>query len=288
MKKVLFIINPKAGKGKGNSLEQLIFANINPYEFEVEISRTREAGHATHLARSAAQEEVDIVVSCGGDGTLNETATGLVGSQTALSLLPLGSGNGLARHLGIPMGVEKALQHFNHGQLQPLDCIRLNDYFVFNVAGIGFDAQVAHAFAKLTGRGFGNYVKAVFKEYGQSSEAAFIYDKGNGKQTEKAWLLSICNSNQFGNNFRIAPKASVSDGLMDVSFLRKIPMYQFPLQAHRLYRGSIGKSPYYKSFQTEKLEIYLDKPTPAHVDGEPIMLEGKLELSMGEQLKVWC
>lgn len=288
MKKVLFIINPKAGHGKGNGMEQLIFANINPYEFEVEISRTREAGHATHLARSAAQEEVDIVVSCGGDGTLNEIAQGLIGSKTALSLLPLGSGNGLARHLKIPMNIQRALQHFNHAQYQDLDCIKLNEHLVFNVAGIGFDAQVAHAFANMPGRGFGNYVKAVFKEYKLSAEIVFLYEGANGKQTQKSWLLSICNSNQFGNNFRIAPKASVNDGLMDICFLKKIPFSQFPIQAHRLFYGSIGKSSYYKTFQTNKLSIYLDAPTLAHVDGEPIMLEGIVELSMGEKLKVWC
>lgn len=265
----------------------MIFSHVNPALFHAEISRTRDPGHATRLASAAAAEGMDIVVACGGDGTVNGVASALAGTQAALSILPLGSGNGLARHLGIPLATETALRNFNHGTMHMLDTISLNGRLAVNVAGLGFDAQVAHAFAHMPGRGFRNYARAVWKEYSRSKEQVFSVETEAGHTQHTAWMLSMCNSSQFGNNYRIAPAASSSDGLMDICLLRKIPLLQLPVQAHRLYWGSIQNSRYYTTFQTSNLTLHLPSPMPAHIDGEPCILQGQVTVCMGPTLQVW-
>jgi len=287
MKKIRFIINPKSGTGRKNNLHGLIKEFIDSEKFDVEICFTNAPGHATVLAKEAVEKLYDIVVAVGGDGSVNETAKALTGSPTALGIIPTGSGNGMARHLGIPVNPGKSLKLYGNFKVDTIDTLMVNDHFCIGTIGVGFDAHVAHLFAHAAKRGYSTYVKLVLTEFSTYKDQRFsiIVD---GKSYEKdCFLLTFANSSQFGNNAMIAPNADVKDGIIDISMIRKFPAYMAPSLIYRLMNNSINHSKYFDSLRGEKIMIKNSSCIKGHIDGEPVEFNSDIQISVNRlSLKV--
>ncbi|MCK6649852.1 MAG: YegS/Rv2252/BmrU family lipid kinase, partial [Bacteroidia bacterium] len=215
-KKICFIVNPVSGIGRQKVIEKLIDQLLDRTLFEYEIQYTKAAKHATELAKDAALRNFDIVVAVGGDGSVNETAKGLIGTKTAMAIIPAGSGNGLARHLKIPIDIKKAMEVINMGVISTVDSIRFNDETFVNVAGIGFDAHIGWEFAKFGKRGFSSYLKVIMREFPKYKARKYELEIDGKTIYPEAFLISFANGSQWGNNAYIAPTADISDGIMDI------------------------------------------------------------------------
>lgn len=268
-KQVQIVINPISGVGKQKLIEPLIQKHLNTTLFEYEIIYTERPGHIIEMAQNAAKDNIDIFAVVGGDGSVNEAAKGLKNSNTAMAIIPSGSGNGLARHLKIPMDLEDAIKTMNRLQFQKIDTVDLNNETFVNIAGIGFDAHIAHEFAKFGKRGFSSYVKVVMRElpkFKRQKVSIFI----NGEQLERdVFLMSFANGSQYGNNATIAPGADLTDGLLNVIVLKKISVVGFIPMVYQLFYNKAENSSYIEIFKTTKLEV-IQQQTIAHLDGEPI------------------
>src|ERR1051325_8729292 len=215
-KSILFIVNPISGVGRQKVIEKLIDRYLDKKKYEPSIAYTRARAHAIALASEAAQNDFDVVVAVGGDGSVNETGKGLVGTNTGMAILPTGSGNGLARHLGIPMKLEKAMQVINEGRIMSIDTVKMNNERFFGMAGIGFDAHIGWEFARFGKRGFSSYVKFFLREFPGYRAQKYELTLDGKKIEREALLISFANGSQYGNNAAIAPNADIGDGLMDV------------------------------------------------------------------------
>jgi YegS/Rv2252/BmrU family lipid kinase len=267
-KKVFFIINKYSGTGFKQSLEGRIIDFCAAQKWEAVLEYTRHRGHATQLAQQAVMDEFNLVVAVGGDGTVNETAQGLLNNQTPLAILPKGSGNGLARHLGIPMSIPKALDSLAESRSVAIDGMLINGRWSFNVSGIGFDGHVAGLFEKDRRRGLIGYTKLTLREFVRFKEfkgRALIDGKTT---TTETFLIAIANSSQFGNNARIAPKASVTDGLMELTLLKKIPVASAIGFARKMFDGTLDQSRFVTSYRAARFVLDLEHPMAYHIDGE--------------------
>lgn len=233
------------------------------------IKVTSHPKQASEFTREAVQQSFDAVIAVGGDGTVNEVARELVHTNTALGIMPCGSGNGLARHHKIPFDHRKALQVILDNRLTHHDAIRINDHLSVNVSGIGFDAHVAHLFGKNGKRGFSSYVKLVLKEFNDYKESLITIETAGATVEYKMMLTAIANGSQFGNNARIAPLADTNDGLADISVVRKMGLLQLPEFFYRVFTGNTVKSPHAVCLQQSEYTISCENALPLHIDGEP-------------------
>jgi diacylglycerol kinase (ATP) len=266
---VLFIVNKFSGKGYQSAVEGKILQVCEKQDVECSIEFTQGRGHATELARNAASDKrFDCVIAVGGDGTVNEVAQGLVHSTTPMGIIPKGSGNGLARHLRIPVDVQKSLTALFKSQLISMDTFRMNGKLSLNVSGIGFDGHIANLFAKDKKRGLQGYTKLTLNEFLQFKEFEAEIETEEQTIKRKAFVIAIANSSQYGNNARIAPAASVCDQLLHINILKKVPPYRLDF-LYSFFYGKIDKSPFCEVFQTNKMTIRLNKPMSFHIDGEP-------------------
>lgn len=287
-KRVRFIVNPISGIGRQKTIETLVPQHLNLSLFDFDIQYTKAPKHATELAQIAAKENIDIVAIVGGDGSVNEVATGLVNSSTAMAIIPAGSGNGLARHLKIPVNLKKAIQLLNSGKSVLMDSANLNQASFFNVAGVGFDALIAHEFENYGKRGLWSYIKLFFREYPKYDERDFKITINNKIITKKAFLISIANGTQFGNNAIIAPNASINDGLLNVVIIKNIGWYNFLYVALRLFLKNIDRTRYCETITTSSLSIE-QSDRFAHIDGDPISTGNKIDIKLNpKSLKVIC
>jgi len=268
LKGALFIINKFSGGGYRPEVEGRIIEQCKEFNIESTIEFTQSPGHATELAKSAVNQKLDYVFAVGGDGTVNEVAQGLIGSQVAMGILPKGSGNGLARHLGIPMSFRESLSIIPQHRAQMIDTLSINGKLSVNVSGIGFDGHVAGLFANKANRGIIGYAKLVLKEFisFQSFEAKIAVN-GNSFQS-KSFIIALANSSQFGNNARVAPQASVCDELMDVCFIQKVPIFQALGFAGKMFSGNLDHSRFVEIIKTNRISIDVDQSMAFHIDGE--------------------
>lgn len=289
MKKILFIINPIAGTKSKKEIPVLINSCLDGSLFDVSISETQYAGHGVALAKQAAVQGCDIVVAVGGDGTVNEIAQGLLHTETALAILPMGSGNGLARHLQIPMDLQKALTAFNKYQVSKMDTGKINGQLFLCTSGLGFDAEISHHFAQQKSRGFYTYAKVASKSlFSYPAKEWRITVDGNDLKTEGI-LFTVANANQFGNNVFIAPKALLQDGLLDLCVLKKVSLINIPLVLKDLFTKNIHQSRFYTLKQAKKVVVYNNGQMKAHVDGEPILVNGDVTFEVLEKsLKIFA
>lgn len=278
-KKICFIINPKSGTGDWKGIEK----SINRYldkSFELKILHTQRAGHATELAREAA-DAFDIIIAVGGDGMMNETARGMLHTDAILGIIPTGSGNALARHLGIPINHKGAIECINKMYYETIDTALINGKPFFAVAGTGYDAEIAARFAGSEKRGFWTYLKLSFVnffKYKPSDYDIIIDDK---TYHEKAFLISFANSSQYGNNAYIAPNASLQSGTIDVCILKPFPIFAGVALAYRLFAKNIHSSRYLKTLSGKDIEIYnADKGAYlcVHYDGEAEQTVGLIKI----------
>lgn len=277
--RIRFIINPIAGDLKKGFLPGMARAII-PAETTMEFYYTTRAGDAKRFAKQAAEHNFDIAVSCGGDGTMNEVAQGLMHSNTSLAIIPLGSGNGLARHLRIPLQAKKALQLLITGKKTLIDAVMVNEHISFNVSGVGFDAQVCKAFDSMNKRGFFSYAHAVVRSLRRYKPARYKINSDTGNYTGEAFIISIANSNQYGNGACIAPMANSSDGIAEICILEPFPLWQAPALLAQVFSSQLAASPYYRVIRVSEANISCSTPSHLHIDGEPFIGQHNLQIQV--------
>jgi len=280
-KRIYFIINPISGKKRIRDVSKLIHSNLDEDRFDIEIKYTKAAGHAKQLSKEAVDDKTDIIVAVGGDGTINEVASEMINTDVVLGIIPRGSGNGLARHLGIPRSVHKALKLINTGHFMQVDTATINGKPYVSIAGIGFDALVAREFAKNKQRGFLTYFNIIasrFMSY-EPKKYQLIFDEGNSIDI-KAFFISFANSNQFGYNTTIAPNAKLNDGKLDICIVNKPAVFKIPRIANLLLLNRIDESDEVRIIQTKGLSVKRKKNRVVNVDGEPIKLDKNLRVKI--------
>ena len=277
-KRIRYIINPKSGNKGKEELPGIIGRITDKELFDFEICHTEAPGHATVLAKEAADKNYDIVVAVGGDGSANETARGIMGSSAALGIIPTGSGNGMARHLKIPMKLEDAIGIVNLGHLETIDTLNVNDRFCIGTIGVGFDAHIAHLFAHSKVRGYSTYVKLVLGEFYSYKPKTFQIEVDGKSFSKECFLLTFANSSQFGNNAVIAPFADVQDGILDVSMMRKFPVIFAPHLIYRLMNNIIHKSRFFDMAKGTHVHVKNSGTLQGHIDGEPVIFNGDLNI----------
>jgi YegS/Rv2252/BmrU family lipid kinase len=278
-KKICFIVNPISGIGRQKVIEKLIDEHLDRTLFDYEIVYTKAAKHATELAKQAAQNNFHIVVAVGGDGSVNETAKGLINTKTAMAIIPTGSGNGLARHLQIPLDLKKAMAVINSGHETFIDSIQMNEEIFVNVAGIGFDAHIGWEFAKFGKRGFSSYLKVITKEFPKYKAQDFELLIDGNILKKNAYLISFANGSQWGNNAYIAPTADCADGLMDIAIMRDFKFSNIISIGYRLFKKTLDKSSFLEIIKAKEVSI-TQTGTIAHIDGEPIEIGNKIKIKV--------
>lgn len=279
-KKAVFVINLISGTSDKAAIPGLIDQYLDKTKFEYEIAITQYAGHASEIAAKAKDDGVDVVVAVGGDGTVNEVARAIVHSDTALGIIPCGSGNGLARHLLLPLNVRKAIDVINRCEVRQLDYGIINDYPFFCTCGMGFDAFVSMKFAEAGKRGPITYVENVLREGLKYKPETYTIEDDNGTLQYKAFLISCANASQYGNNAYIAPQASMSDGLMDVIIMEPFDVFEAPQISIEMFSKTLDKNSKIKTFRTRHLHIHRDKPGVIHYDGDPVMTGADIDIEL--------
>ncbi|WP_295427572.1 diacylglycerol/lipid kinase family protein [Prevotella sp.] len=279
-KKAVFVINLISGTSDKAAIPGLIDQYLDKTKFEYEIAITQYAGHASEIATKAKDDGVDVVVAVGGDGTVNEVARAIVHSNTALGIIPCGSGNGLARHLLLPLNVRKAIDVINRSEVRQLDYGIINGYHFFCTCGMGFDAFVSMKFAEAGKRGPITYVENVLREGLKYKPETYTIEDDNGTLQYKAFLISCANASQYGNNAYIAPQASMSDGLMDVIIMEPFDVFEAPQISIEMFSKTLDKNSKIKTFRTRHLHIHRDKPGVIHYDGDPVMTGADIDIEL--------
>lgn len=278
-KQIVFIVNPISHEIKGLDLKKIIKTNLDSKQFEYKIVYTQYPQHAFTLAQNAVNDSADIIAAVGGDGTVNEVGKALVHSEAVLAIIPVGSGNGLARHLKIPVGLTKAIKALNHASPIIMDTAKINEKTFLGVAGIGFDAHIAHKFALFGKRGFFSYCQVALKEFSLYKPQPYRITLDGKPITKKAFILTFANSSQYGNNFIIAPEARVSDGYLDLVIIDDIPIYSIPQFLFRCRHGTLNHSHHFETHQFKELTIQ-HPHIQAHIDGEPIVFENEIKVTI--------
>jgi len=279
----LFIINPKAGGRSKHDLNALIAQMAKQFNKPYEIVFTTHAGHAFELASFIDENKYLAIVAVGGDGTINEVGRGLINKSVALAIVPMGSGNGLARYSKIPLNVVKAIENAFTGKIVGMDVIQMNNHFSFNVSGVGFDAAVAHDFQHIHKRGFWGYFKLVLKQAFNFKPVEVSVDlhpsEGIKKINNKVFLMAIANSNQFGNNAIIAPSADTSDGKFNIAIVKPFPWFLMPYYAVMMFANKFDKLSSVLNFESTHCSIH-SSTTTWHIDGEPVNLNSPIEIKI--------
>ncbi|MBQ3717657.1 MAG: diacylglycerol kinase family lipid kinase [Paludibacteraceae bacterium] len=284
MKNIAFIINPVSGgqetQKEKRKLPKLIMQTLDAEQWLPNIAFTEYAGHASELAYQYARMGFDAVVAVGGDGTVNEVARGLKNSQTALGIIPMGSGNGFARHLNIPIKPQKAIEMINHSEPISVDYGLANGRLFVSTCGTGFDAVVADHFAGSNKRGFATYFQNVLKEV-FSYQPQTYHLVGDGIDlTHKAFLITFANANQWGYEALIAPKASVQDGKMDIMLMSSHAILGSASLALRLFAGSIDDSHFMDTLRAKEITLERENQAPFHIDGDPVEMEKDIHIKI--------
>lgn len=286
MKNIAFIVNPISGTKAKNRVAKLIRELLDTRQFAPTVVATEYAGHATQLAQHFAMEDYYAVVAVGGDGTVNEVASGLIGTNTALGIIPNGSGNGFARHLDISTRMNRAIEMLNSSEVINVDYGLVNDIPFFSTFGIGFDAVVAHDFAD-SSRGLKGYVQSIFKDLFQYKPETYHLEGEGIDLTTTAFLINFANAGQWGYDAYIAPKASVQDGWLDVAVVTEFPMTAAAGLALSLFTKDIDENLYMNTIRAKELTLTRTSAGAAHIDGTPTTMPDKLHIKIVEDgLKV--
>ncbi len=277
MQKILFIVNPIAGNRDKTRIVDSVRGRLNATKYVSEFVFTEYGGHATHLARKT---DAEIVVAVGGDGTVSEVALGLVGTQKTCGIIPCGSGDGLALHLGIRRNVRDAVEAINGGLAVPMDYAEVCGHPFFCTVGMGLDALVSHKFAESRSRGLKSYIFDAFKVWKNFKPEHYEIMADTDSWSGNAAMVTIANVNQWGNQAKIAPLASVSDGMLDVTVVKPFRNADIPVLAHMLMHGTLDRNPLVKTFRTSEVRVVRDGPGPVHIDGDPSEMGSEIFLKV--------
>ncbi|ASU36112.1 diacylglycerol/lipid kinase family protein [Mucilaginibacter xinganensis] len=269
-RKALFIINPISGGKKKDGVPELIEKHLDTNLFRPVIVFSDGVSHARQIAKEAV-DKFDLIVAVGGDGTVNEVASAIVGSNTTLGIVPFGSGNGLSRFLGIPMDAQKAIETLGTGNAITIDSGKLNGQPFFNMAGMGFDAHISEVFSHTKKRGFFSYIKTSIQEVAKYKPQTYHIEIDGKTYEREAFMLSFANSSQYGNDAHISPNASVQDGLLDVCVIKRFPLWRFVELSIRMMTKTTDSSRYVEIIKGKHINVKRNSPGPLHLDGEPQM-----------------
>lgn len=282
-KEIVFIVNPRSGTHGKNEIPRIIGESIDKGAFNSQVIFTEYAGHAAEIASRCVAEKTDIAVAVGGDGTVNEVARSLVHSDTALGIVPCGSGNGLARHLSIPMDIKKAIAIINRCNIEALDYGVINSMPFFCTCGMGFDAFISQKFAEAGKRGPITYMENVLKEGLKYKPEIYEVEDDTQAMRHKAFLIACANASQYGNNAYIAPKATMTDGLMDVIIMEPFKAFDAPQISIDMFNGTLDKNSKIKTFKAKRIHIHRSQPGAIHYDGDPIMTGTDIDVHIEER-----
>lgn len=285
---LLYLINPISGRGNKNALQQLVEERTTAAGFSFTILPSVADSNYKHIISFINEQNVTDIIIAGGDGTVNGAVNALRHCNVNFGILPCGSGNGLAFGAGIPRNLERALSVIFAGNAQWTDAYTVNEHFACMLSGLGFDAQVAHNFANDPSRGLKTYIKKTLSHFFTAKAYPFSISSGRDELKTEALFISIANSNQFGNNFKIAPKASLTDGLLDIVVVAKQTKLSMLIQTLRqlsgfnqLYKAEIAQA---KAavvyFQTDHLKIKNPSLAPLHIDGDPAATARSFEINV--------
>ena len=285
MKRALLVINPRSGKGRAFTAVQTAKRIAPTYGYDLEVRLIEGHGHGKELAMEAVRNGISLVVSAGGDGTLNSIASGLLGCDTALGIVAMGSGNGYARSLGLPLNAEAALHRAFSGEKKKMDICYLNDMSFLGTAGIGFDARVAHRFDKSKSRGMLGYVKIILQEILGTPPMHVTGEVHSERIDEDVLMMVFCNTREFGNGAVISPGSRPDDGLAEIRVVRKPSFFPLINAFIQIYTHKADKSKYIRNLVATEA-IIQQSGTLAHLDGEPVEVGNVVRFRL-EKERLW-
>jgi len=274
----LMIVNPASGTVSKHRIIPHICHRLDRHGIDYTIAGTRYPGHAKELARQAAVDGYNTVIAVGGDGTVNEVASGLVGTSTALAIIPTGSGNGLARHLGIPVDIDSSISVIAKSNIIEADYGTANDRPFFCTFGVGFDAAVSERCARQKRRGILMYLKNTIDEYMKFSPEKYTIEANGQVITDRAFLIVACNASQYGNNAFVAPDASITDGELDITIVHAGNIITQAFVGVDMLTGFIGKNALVDTIRTSSAIIRRNDSGAAHIDGDAIEMPPVIEI----------
>jgi diacylglycerol kinase (ATP) len=288
--KYLFILNPISGtKNRIEKIIDIIDSEMAPTGHQYDFACTTCAGEGRILATEGAEQRYDMIVAAGGDGTINEVAGGLIGSESSLGIIPLGSGNGIARSLGIPINLRRSIRHLLHPWNRLIDIGKINERFFVGICGMGFDASIGQKFQDFGIRGSLPYFLIGFREFLLYRAQTFILYL-DGQQLEfKPLLVAIANTPQYGNRAVIAPQADPGDGLLDICILQPVSLRKAVSLTLSLFRGTIYRAAEYRHYRSREVRIISETaPCVIHTDGEPHLMPAELHIQVIERALKVC
>lgn len=277
---ITFIVNPFSGTTNKDDFDKIVKDHIDTDRYEYTITYTEAAGHATALAQEAVSQQKSIVVAVGGDGTINEVAAGLVHTETALAIIPAGSGNGFALHLGMSKDHKSAIQQLNTAKRSKVDTCLLNGKFFINVAGLGFDAQVAYHTKTDTNRGFWNYLKRALQLSTKYTPEELSLEIDGNKIEGKYAAAVVANASKYGYIFTVAPFAKLNDGLLDIILFKDTFVPRYFMEAYRFVNNTVHKSSITETYTGKSIKIKSVHKSYYHLDGEGFDKTTDFEISV--------
>lgn len=279
---IAFIVNPVSGAGNKSVISDRISSHCRRLKTPYIIEETHGPGHASALAEALADRGYQRIAIVGGDGSVNEAAQGIIKSGGVLSIIPAGSGNGLARHLGIPLQIESSIETALNGEIIAMDYGTMQGLPFFVTCGVGFDAEIAHAFASNKWRGLTGYIKEILTIFPRYKAASYILRMPDRIRKTEAFTITVANASQYGNQAIIATGASVTDGQLDVCVIKKYPKIFGPHFGLKLFLSNLHDSSFYRRYQQNNLiiESLSDEPVKAQIDGEPIWTKSPIDIKI--------
>jgi YegS/Rv2252/BmrU family lipid kinase len=278
-KHIRFIINPISGVGKKNKLPRLIEKYLDQDQFTYDTVYTERKNHAKELAEKAVEAGIEIVCAVGGDGSVHEVGTALIGTPTMLAVIPAGSGNGLARHLNIPLDMKDAIYCINRHASIAMDTVKVNDNSFLGVGGYGLDAIVAREFDQNKKRGFLQYIYLTIREFLRFHPFNVTIDVDGKVKKLPVVLLTVANASQFGNGFTVSPKSNVTDGKLELVVLKPFSVWSIPSLIYRFFTSKSDRSRYSEIISFKKARIHSSKNV-AHYDGEPTNISNDINIEV--------
>ncbi len=282
-RKYLTIINPNSGTSRKTSIPELAYNILSENGSELYFVYTNEQGHVAQIIDDVATQGFDVVIGVGGDGTINEVADAVRPTDMTMGIIPMGSGNGLARSLDIPMDPEAALEVIRKGYIKRIDCCEANGVPFFVTFGVGFDAQVTASYDQKSFRGPLSYVLSTVDQFIKHKSSLYRLHLNGEVIEQKAFLVTCANADQYGNNAIIAPEAELDDGLFDVVVIRNMSLLKAPQVAINLFTKNINESASIDIYRTDHLVIEREEEDYAQVDGELLELGRRIEISIQKQ-----
>lgn len=282
--RIIFIVNPISGHHDKSKFPAIVESLIDKNKYDYTIAFTEYGGHAKELTANAIADGFDDIAAVGGDGTINEVATTMIGSEQTFTIVPYGSGNGLARHLHLPLRPDKIITEIiNKGIKSKIDTAKVNDVPYISIAGVGFDALIADYFARDPNRGFRTYVKFITEEYPRFKESDYTLILDDNETIDcKAMFIAFANSNQFGFNAKVSPHASLNDGLLDVCIFKKPNLLEVGFVAERLMTNRIDKTNFISIHKASKIKVIREKDEVVNIDGEAVMMDKDITVEVNK------